>query len=466
MILSSFNSPKYKHLQRNIQSSFLRDYKGRTFSNKNNLNSRRANSFKNVYKNHNFSSNTIELKSKSIDTEKLDNTILSQNKQTNIKNISIQKDFSDIFDNDKIYSSINSKIVRLVNKNKYNKLKLYYILIKIEKFINNIFKTDDSEDKKNSLQNNNKNLYKLNISTNEKEEEDKKEYEINALKKKINKLLFKINDIENKFRIERLSYLACIGENQKEISELKRKLHLKSLDKIPKSELDKVICFPQYAKFEIEEEINPKLTPMYLSNVNNNKTKTPKVIQKNESKKSQDSSFNQLFQTELKRLKHSTVSSNNNSNRKADNNNKNESINLEGTEEKIKMSEKLQKEKEISESIELGQKYFEMHVPSITKYFNTHKNYFLCHPKLDYIKNINSRNNIIRWKLGNQINSLPKKISKLKTVSKSQKNTFVIFPSFIGETLLNIEKLKTKKNFQSIDNKFEKLYKIRLKSND
>ena len=59
-----------------------------------------------------------------IDTEKLDNTTLSQNKQYNNKNISIQKDFSDLFDNNKIYTSINSKIAHLVSMNKYNKLKL------------------------------------------------------------------------------------------------------------------------------------------------------------------------------------------------------------------------------------------------------------------------------------------------------------------------------------------------------
>lgn len=465
MILSAINTPKYKHFHRNIQSSFLRDYKGRTFSNKNNLNQKRSNSFKNVYKNRNFSSNTIELKSKSIDTEKLDNTILSQNKQSNTKNISVQKDFSDIFNNDKIYSSINSKITHLVSRNKYNKLKLYYILTKIEKCINNIFKIDVSDDKINSLQKNNKNLEEFNISINEKVEKDNKEYEINILKKKTNKLLLKINEIENKFRIERLSYLACIGENQKEISELKRKLYLASLNKLPKSEIDKVICFPRYAKFEIAEEINQKLTPMYLSNVNKNRTITPKVIQQNEQKKTEDSSFNQLFQTELKRNKHSSISSNENSNKKAEIN-KNESTNLEKSGEKIKMNEKLLKEKEINETIELGQKYFEKHIPSMTKYFRTHKKYFLCHPKLDYIKNINSRNNIIRWKLVNQINSLPKKISKLKTVSRTQKNTFVIFPSFLNETLLNIEKIKTKKNFQSIVNKFEEIYKLKLKSND
>ena len=421
----------------------------------------------NINKYHNFSNNTIELKSKSIDTEKLDNTTLSQNKQYNNKNISIQKDFSDLFDNDKIYTSINIKIAHLVSMNKYNKLKLYYILISIEKFINNILKADDSGDKINNLQKNNKNIDIINISTNEKEKEDNKEFEISTLKTKINKLLIKINEIENKFIIERLSYLACIGENQKEISDLKRKLHLKSLDKLPKSELDKVICFPQYSKFEIAKEINPKLTPMYLSDINKNKNKIdkPKNIQNSESKKSQDSSFNRLFQTELKQFKHSSNSSDDITNKKGDIN-KNESLNLEKSGEKIKMSEKLHKEKEISESIELGQKYFEKHIPTITKYFKNHKNYFLSHPKLDYIKNINSRNNIIRWKLGNQIASLPKMISKLKTISKSQKNTLIIFPSFLSETLLNIEKLKTKKNFSSTDNKFEDLYKIKLKSND
>ena len=409
----------------------------------------------NINKYHNFSNNTIELKSKSIDTEKLDNTTLSQNKQNNNKNIPIQKDFSDLFDNDKIYTSINSKIAHLISMNKYNKLKLYYILISIEKFINNIFKADDSSDKNNNLQKNNKNIDIINISTNEKEKEYNKEFEISTLKTKINKLLIKINEIENKFIIERLSYLACIGENQKEISDLKRKLHLKSLDKLPKSELDKVICFPQYSKFEIAKEINPKLTPMYI-NKNKNEIDEPKNIQNSESKKSEDSSFNRLFQTELKQFKHSSNSSDDITNKKGDIN-KNESLNLEKSGEKIKMSEKLNKEKEISESIELGQKYFEKHVPTITKYFKNHKNYFLSHPKLDYIKNINSRNNIIRWKLGNQIASLPKMISKLKTISKSQKNTLIIFPSFLSETLLNIEKLKTKKNFSSTDNKFEDL---------
>ena len=90
----------------------------------------------------------------------------------------------------------------------------------------------------------------------------------------------------------------------------------------------------------------------------------------------------------------------------------------------------------------------------------------MAHPKLNYIKNISSRNNIIRFKLGNQINSLPKQIINLKTIFNSQKNSFNVFPSFLKETLVNIEKLKTNKNFRSIDNKFEKINKIKIQSND
>ena len=102
----------------------------------------------------------------------------------------------------------------------------------------------------------------------------------------------------------------------------------------------------------------------------------------------------------------------------------------------------------------------------MNKYRIKNKNYFISHPKLDYIKEITTGNKITNWKLGNQISSLPKQLSKLKTVSKSQKNAIVVFPSFLNETLLNIEKLKTNKNFRSIEHKFEDTYKIKLKSSD
>ena len=235
---------------------------------------------------------------------------------------------------------------------------------------------------------------------------------------------------------------------------------MQTIDKMPKSELNKVICFPQYSKFDVTDDINPKSIPMYLSSINK-KTKTPKSLKRDDSQMSQDNSiFNKLFQTEIKKIKHSFSSSYDNSNKKEDNN-RNEPICYE-------IDGEIQKENEngIKEIIELGQKYFNENFHSTSNLFKNSKNYFLAHPKLNYIKNISSRNNIIRFKLGNQINSLPKQIINLKTIFNSQKNSFNVFPSFLKETLVNIEKLKTNKNFRSIDNKFEKINKIKIQSND
>ena len=450
MLFSSLKFHKDIINQGNVLTPSIKIYRTKAFSAKNNSKLKHSNSQKifNRYKNN--SSHTLEIKS--VDMEKTNN-ILSSNSNHSFKDISIQKGFSKLFDNNKIYSSIISKIEHLKNLNKYNKIKLYYILIKIEKFINNFFQNNDSDNTKNSLKNNNK-LNKENFV------KKNQESEINILKTKIEKLQQKITEIENKFIIERLNYLICIGENQNEIAELNKIIKMQTIDKMPKSELNKVICFPQYSKFDVTDDINPKSIPMYLSSINK-KTKTPKSLKRDDSQMSQDNSiFNKLFQTEIKKIKHSFSSSYDNSNKKEDNN-RNEPICYE-------IDGEIQKENEngIKEIIELGQKYFNENFHSTSNLFKNSKNYFLAHPKLNYIKNISSRNNIIRFKLGNQINSLSKQIINLKTIFNSQKNSFNVFPSFLKETLVNIEKLKTNKNFRSIDNKFEKINKIKIQSND
>ena len=97
-------------------------------------------------------------------------------------------------------------------------------------------------------------------------------------------------------------------------------------------------------------------------------------------------------------------------------------------------------------------------------FLGKNKNYFISHPKINYIKNLNDGSKIASWKLENQINSLPKQISKLKMLSKSQKNQMVVFPSFLNETIVNLEKLRTNKNFRSIENKFEETFKLKIKN--
>ena len=451
MLYSSLKYHKYRISQGNVQTPSIKVYKTILINTTPKL--RHSNSHKSFNKFHIYYSNTFD--KNSTDIEKTNN-ILSSNSNHSVKDISIQKGFSNLFDNDKIYSSIISKIEHLKNLNKYNKIKLYYFLIKIDKFINNFFQKNDSDNTKDSVGN-------INISNKDNKDKENKDSEINILKKRIEKLKQKITEIENKFIVEKLSYLFCIGENQKQIAELERIIKVQTLDKMPKSELNKVICFPQYSKFDVNDDINPKSVPMFLTAINK-RTQTPKSLKRNESQISKDNSiFNKLFQTEIKKIRRNFSSSFDNSNKKEDIN-KNNAVNYD---EKGENQKVFDKEKEIKKVIELGQKYFNENIHSSSNIFKNSKNYFLAHPKLNYIKDINSRNNITRFKFGNQMNSLPKQLNSLKAIFKSQKNAFSnAFPSSLNETLLNIEKLKTSKNFRSINYKFENIHKIKIQSND
>ena len=277
----------------------------------------------------------------------------------------------------------------------------------------------------------------------------------------MNKLIQKQNEMENKFKFEKLSYLFFIGENQKKIKELTKKLSMESIDKIPKNELNKVICYPNYVKFDISDDINPKSIPMFSSNKKN--YKSSKVISRNSPGKSdKDNSFNQLYKTELRQIKHNISFSINNNNNKKEEINKNNTLDYEKGKKERKISSKKIKLQDIDDTLEIGKKSFEEHEPT-TDLFKNKKKFFISHPKLNYI---NVENNLIRMKFGNQINSLPKHIVKLKTVTKSKKNAIIIFPSVLNETIVSIEKLKNNKNFRNIRVKFEEMNKIKLKSND
>ena len=426
MIFSLVNIQKYKAIPRNIQSSFMKEYKGKTYSNIIQPNLKHSNSVKSIQNYDNLSKTKIKFSTEDLDKSSQAN-IKTPNKEMINKNISIQKGFSTLFDNKKINKSIVSKIEHIMNMYKYNKIKLYYILIKIENFINNIL-NKNKVDNNDTLSFNNKSSEKINKHNNQIDKDEKKEQEIIILHKKINKLIQKQNEIEKKFKIENLNYLFCIGECQKEIAELQNKLNMKSIDKMPKKELNKIICFPNYNKFDVADEINPKSIPMYLSK--KKPLLSPKLIKRNKSQKSyQDSNdFNQLFKTELKRFNLNSSYSINISNKKEDNN-KNDTFENEKEENNLKIQAKGKKENEINDMIEIGKKYFKEHIPSIDKFFSGEKKYFLSHPKLNYIKKMNNGNKILRRKIVNQINSLPKQIAKLKTISISQKNTIVVFPT-------------------------------------
>ena len=86
-------------------------------------------------------------------------------------------------------------------------------------------------------------------------ESEQTESDVSIFKRKVNKLMVKTNEVENKFILHwRISKKHCrIG----------KKLNMNSINNMPKSEIKKFLCFPHYVKFDVKEDINPKSIPMY-----------------------------------------------------------------------------------------------------------------------------------------------------------------------------------------------------------
>ena len=490
MRTSSLNISKKKFIKRKINSaSVIIPPSSTTYKSRSHINLQKSQRFSKQYQNK----SQIQLNYKSSGFDSMRNSnhffkykLISPRNKIKLKNKSISLDIPKFLDNNSIYDSIISKIDKLMENYKKDILKLYYFLSNIENFINAITQEDElamkfyqsnffdkslsskgkgpvikynlesiDESKENKLIspiNNNK----INISSNNLLEGEQSESEVVIYKKKLNKLIIKINEMENKFKIEKLKYLFCIGEYQKKLDKLEKKLNLDSIEKMPKNELKKILCYPHYVKFDVKEDLNPKSVPIY----NKRKNKCHSSMHDNRRNKiislsKSDSGINIIKDNNMNAFNLINEIKDNDDNKKIDLN--------DIEEEKIFEKEKINID-EVKNIIELGKINFDSKNLGVDTFLGKNKNYFLSHPKLNYIKSLNDGSKIAAWKLENQINSLPKQLSKLKMLSKSHKNAIVVFPSFLNETIVNLEKLRTNKNFRSIENKFEENFKIKLKN--
>ena len=359
-----------------------------------------------------------------------------------------------------IYNYIVNQLDLLINcYNENNYQFIYNCLIRIKNNLNTILeeinlKTDNNNDipliknyedknkiydlKYNSFnsRNKNKNIFQNKV-TKDSSVSIQKNNDLNESnlffdtqdnsKKKIKYLQQKILDMENKFKIEELNYLFCIGEQHKKITELEKEINLKNVDNMPKEELKKYKCFPYYIKFGAIDEYNRK-----------------KKNQKNLLRNKCHSSFEQRIHIPRK----FSIEENNEDNKIEPQTNN--------------MEENFKKTIEI---IEYGKKNYNKDDLFIKKFFDNKKKYFISHPKLNYVKYKNEGLHMKTWKINDILETLPKKISKYKFSSKSQKNAIVVFPSSLNETVVNLEKLRVNKNFRSIEVKFEENRKVnRLKT--
>ena len=414
--------------------------------------------------------------------------LLSPKNKINKKNSSTQND-QIIIDNNSIYNSIIIKIENIMLNYQHEAIKLYYILSNVDNFINsiqddelifqhiqaknnfhksfsgneneNIFKNNLENFEENKVNSPINNTNKINISNNNNQlEVEQSESDVGIYKRKINRLIIKINEMEKNFKIEQLKYLFCIGEYHKRVNELEKKLNLNSIDQMPKDELKKLLCYPHYVKFDVNEDINPKSVPMFIKR----KNKCQSSIYDNRANKkrglSKSASTINTFDLILKKYKDNNAITFDLDNEK----NNNEKVEFNNDLEELDNDNKDINFEEVKNMIELGKNKFDSKTKNMDIFFGKNKSFFLSHPKLNYIKSLNDGSKISSWKLENQINSLPKQLSKLKMQSKSQKNAIVVFPSFLSETMVNLEKLRTSKNFRSIENKFEETYKMKIKN--
>ena len=420
------------------------------------------------------------------------NNLFPNNDISNDTNSNLTKKNLNLIELTNIYNTIINQIDLLMNSyNKNSYQHIYSCLIKINNTVNQIISEKNSSNNANKNRNDDKNEIFLKIKNYKYIGKDSKTVKSNQSKKffiselpynknkltrnslkliqknfglnesigpkentttdnkarKIKYLKQKMTDLEKKFKIEELNYLFCIGEQQKKISELENRLNLTTVGNMPKEELKKIQCFPNYLKFDINEDINPNhniMKPKCHSSIH--RKRIPKKDFFEQSKDNNNKNNNQKIEEHIDAKK----------------NEEQHNISANNLLKNYKENEdNLKKAKEI---IEIGKKVFNNQNSSIQQFFNQKKHFFISHPKLNYIKYGSEGFHMKTWKINDMMENMPKQLSKFKLSSKSQKNAIVIFPSSLNETVVNLEKLRVNKNFRSIEVKFEedrKLYKQR-----
>ena len=232
-----------------------------------------------------------------------------------------------------------------------------------------------------------------------------------------------------------------------------------------KEELRKYRCFPNYIKFDVIDGYNQKQINLQKKMLRNKchssfekRSNLPLKLFNEQNNNNDDNNH----KTELNKNKNNILQKG--KEKEENKNDENNQINIikKTEEEQNNLNEMFQKIKEI---IEYGKKNFNKDDLFVNKFFDKKKNYFISHPKINYVKYGSEGLRMKTWKINDILETLPKKLSKYKFSSKSQKNSIIVFPSSLNETVVNLEKLRVNKNFRSIEINFEERRKVNKMKN-
>ena len=293
--------------------------------------------------------------------------------------------------------------------------------------------------------------------------------------------LKKLTAIKSKYQDNELKYLLYIEEQKNKITNLEKELEKHIKKDLPKDVSKAIRCFPHCIQYNVKEYINPKTVPLSQMKITKNKiyhstikTKIPKFLfdSENNSNSSRD---NKIFKTECninnKGIKDEILLFNGNE----ININKSRNHKFENTSTDNKNKERAKTYNKISQnnrdcsisitnitprnSYEKNLKIFSYNnkkvlnkneiIKNVNDYkpnilINKKKEFYISHPniKLAEIEKEKTFNTILR--------KVKIKFSKYKNINK---NSFIIFPTYLNETLANLEKFR--KNKLIIDNDLE-----------
>ena len=352
-------------------------------------------------------------------------------------------DNNDIRSITKIYKYITKTLEKFIEKNYSqvifvnNTLRMIYSHIKV--LLSSLKKEKNSEQKNDTLDNNQKLLYEIKINDLNQQLKDLK-YEFNLLNtNESNKLddlspkKFKIYNylkrknlkLENKTKIDEFKYLLCIKEQQNKINELENKLKLAILEN--SKEVKESKCFPIITKINLISDKNPKSIPLTQTLLkNSNSTK------RNLSKPAGDK-YDCFFT-----ITNSTNKTRYNilSEKKKENQTNPNKIRIK---EDLFKSIKIKKIKENSKDKNLDKRSeADIHFNNLKLNSqiipNRDANFFISHPNLSlagYDQKIN------KYKI-----NLPNKLFSFKFGKNFSKNGRFQFPSTLNEIFVELEKLR------------------------
>ena len=280
----------------------------------------------------------------------------------------------------------------------------------------------------------------------------------------------KLNSIKSKFQENELKYLLYIEEQNNKIQDLETELKKKINENLPKNIAKSIRCFPNFVQYNFKEDISPKSVPLHQtlqkcsrscikksvlhldnqnSNINNNINSDDNsnffITEdlKNCCSISDYNNKNKVTEFNKNKVKSVIKYNNRNSNRVLNNYDQINSQNSLDSSSRFFISDtfntdsfKILNKNEIIKTVNEHQPH---------SLINHSKEYFISHPKIKFAELEKDRKNpsINLWKR-----------LKFKCMNNKNKNQKPVFPSYLNETLVNLQKLRLNKFV--VDNYFEK----------